>query len=78
MTLLSKIQEEEFQDQGFLIFPKLFDNEEIQLLKQIAVDDRELEKQSVGRKTQMDKRFVWHYGINQAMESMGCSQDAIN
>ena len=50
MTLLSKLQEEEFQDQGFLIFPKLFDNEEIQLLKKTAVDDRELEKQSVGRK----------------------------
>ena len=50
MTLLSKNQEEEFQDQGFLIFPKLFNNEEIQLLKQTAVDDRELEKQSFGRK----------------------------
>ncbi len=42
MTLLSKNQEERFQDQGFLIFPKLFDNEEIQLLKKTAVDDREL------------------------------------
>ena len=50
MTLLSKNQEEEFQDQGFLIFPKLFNNGEIQLLKQAAVDDRELEKQSFGRK----------------------------
>ena len=29
MTLLSKNQEERFQDHGFLIFPKLFDNEEI-------------------------------------------------
>ena len=49
MSLLNKLQEEEFLDQGYLILPQLYDQEEIELLKQSAVFDKDLEKQSVSR-----------------------------
>ena len=49
MTLLTEIQENQFKDQGFLILKNLFDEEEIKLLKESAIFDKELDKQSVSR-----------------------------
>ena len=49
MTLLTEIQENQFKDQGFLILKNLFDEEEIKLLKETAIFDKELDKQSVSR-----------------------------
>ena len=49
MTLLTEKQEDQFKDQGFLILKNLFDEEEIKLLKESAIFDKELDKQSVSR-----------------------------
>ena len=49
MTLLTEKQEDKFKDQGFLILKNLFAEEEIKLLKESAIFDKELDKQSVSR-----------------------------
>ena len=44
MTLLTENQKDQFKDQGFLILKNLFDEEEIKLLKESAIFDKELDK----------------------------------
>ncbi len=42
-------QVSQYHQDGYVIIPKMFDAEEIDLLKRAAVEDRELDKRSIGR-----------------------------
>ena len=64
MTLLTEIHENQFKDQGFLILKNLFDEEEIKLLKESAIFDKELDKQSVSRLDENGKKVrlaLWNH-----------------
>jgi len=50
MLKLTQNQLETFEKDGFILVKSLFDQEEITLLKNTAVEDRELDKHSFGRK----------------------------
>jgi hypothetical protein len=49
MNKISQKQVEEFHHNGFILLKSLFDQEETDLLKRTAVEDRELDKHSFGR-----------------------------
>jgi len=49
MGLLNRQQLEQYHRDGFYQYKNLFDREEIDLLKQSAVEDRELDKRSYGK-----------------------------
>lgn len=50
MFLLNKDQLKSFHEEGYVLIKSLFDQEEIGLLKRTALEDRELDKHSFGRK----------------------------
>ena len=76
MTLLTEKQEDQFKDQGFLILKKLFDEEEIKLLKELQYLTKNLINKVSVVWTEMGKRCVLHCGTTLVMEFMECSQDA--
>jgi ectoine hydroxylase-related dioxygenase (phytanoyl-CoA dioxygenase family) len=49
MDMLTTAQLKAYRETGFLVLKKLFDREEIKMLKNAAVADRELDKRSYGR-----------------------------
>jgi len=49
MSVLNQDQLQQFHDDGYYVVKKLFDREEIDLLKKTAVEDRMLDQQSFGR-----------------------------
>ncbi|MDP7405920.1 MAG: phytanoyl-CoA dioxygenase family protein, partial [SAR324 cluster bacterium] len=61
---MTENQKDQFKDQGFLILKNLFDEEEIKLLKESAIFDKELDKQSVSRLDENGKKVrlaLWNH-----------------